>query len=194
MGDERGQWLVAYVPRHNRGRVQETADAACVAVLHYVAGNVATSIFAAVTVLRRSVRFCTCRPRLLLAVLAGVCDFVPVLGFIVSAIPAVLLALTVSTTTAIIVASDLHRLSHGRELPDRSDGVRRAAATVEPCRAARVCRRRGTLRASSVRFSRCRSPRCTRASRTSGLRDYLGRDAADTHRRIERPENVRSEL
>jgi predicted PurR-regulated permease PerM len=33
-------WLVAYAPRRNRGRVQETAEAARVAVLRYVAGNV----------------------------------------------------------------------------------------------------------------------------------------------------------
>ena len=42
---------------------------------------------------------------LLLALLAGVCDFVPVLGFAVSSVPAVLLALTVSAGTAIAVAA-----------------------------------------------------------------------------------------
>jgi hypothetical protein len=42
---------------------------------------------------------------LLLALLAGVCDFVPVLGFVVSSIPAILLALTVSTGTAIATAA-----------------------------------------------------------------------------------------
>src|SRR5204863_2136217 len=97
------EWLVAYAPRRNRGRVQETADAAYVAVLHYVVGNVATSIFAAVTVLV-ALSVLHVPAALLLAVLAGVCDFVPVLGFIVSAVPAVLLALTVSPATAVIVA------------------------------------------------------------------------------------------
>ena len=42
---------------------------------------------------------------LLLALLAGVCDFVPVLGFVVSSVPAILLALTVSTGTAIATAA-----------------------------------------------------------------------------------------
>ena len=41
---------------------------------------------------------------LLLSVLAGVCDFIPVLGFILSAAPAVLLGLTVSPSTALGVA------------------------------------------------------------------------------------------
>ena len=41
---------------------------------------------------------------LLLAVLAGVCDFIPVLGFILSAAPAVLLGLTVSAGTGLAVA------------------------------------------------------------------------------------------
>jgi predicted PurR-regulated permease PerM len=42
---------------------------------------------------------------LLLAVLAGVCDFIPVLGFIVSSIPAILLAMTVSGTAALLVVA-----------------------------------------------------------------------------------------
>ena len=97
-------WLVAYVPHRNRARVQETADAGCKAILHYVAGNVATSVFAGTTVLI-VLTILDVPAALLLALLAGVCDFVPVLGFIVSAVPAVLLALTVSTTTAVIVAA-----------------------------------------------------------------------------------------
>jgi predicted PurR-regulated permease PerM len=42
---------------------------------------------------------------LLLALLAGLSDFVPVIGFIVSSIPAILLSVTVSTTTALIVVA-----------------------------------------------------------------------------------------
>jgi predicted PurR-regulated permease PerM len=41
---------------------------------------------------------------LLLAVIAGVCDFVPVIGLIVSSVPAVLLGFTVSTNTGFAVA------------------------------------------------------------------------------------------
>ena len=40
----------------------------------------------------------------MLAVLAGVCDFVPILGFFVALTPAVLIALTISPGTAVAVA------------------------------------------------------------------------------------------
>jgi predicted PurR-regulated permease PerM len=83
-----------------------TGDGRCglQSILHYVAGNVATSVFAGTTVLI-VLTILDVPAALLLALLAGVCDFVPVLGFIVSAVPAVLLALTVSPTTAVIVAA-----------------------------------------------------------------------------------------
>jgi predicted PurR-regulated permease PerM len=41
---------------------------------------------------------------LLLAVIAGVSDFLPVIGFILGAFPTILLALTVSGTTALLAA------------------------------------------------------------------------------------------
>ena len=74
------------------------------AIRHYVIGNIATSVFAAVVVFV-ALSLLHVPAALLLAVLAGVCDFVPVLGFIVSALPAILLALTVSTGTAIATAA-----------------------------------------------------------------------------------------
>lgn len=97
------EWVVAYVPPRNRQRAQRTAEAARRAVRSYVAGNVATSIFASVVVFV-ALSLLRVPAALLLALLAGVCDFVPVLGFAVSAIPAILLALTVSTGTGIAVA------------------------------------------------------------------------------------------
>jgi predicted PurR-regulated permease PerM len=51
---------------------------------------------------------------LLLAVIAGLADFVPVLGFIASAIPAVALALTVSPRTAMLTLA-LWVVYHGIE-------------------------------------------------------------------------------
>lgn len=98
------EWVVAYVPPRNRLRAQQTAEAARKAVRSYVAGNVATSIFASVVVFV-ALSLLHVPAALLLALLAGVCDFVPVLGFAVSAIPAILLALTVSTGTGIAAAA-----------------------------------------------------------------------------------------
>jgi predicted PurR-regulated permease PerM len=82
-------------------------------IFAYVAGNVITSIFALTFVLV-VLSVLHVPAALLLAVLAGVCDFVPVLGFAVSAIPALLLAMTVSNTTALIVLG-AYVLYHGVE-------------------------------------------------------------------------------
>jgi putative heme transporter len=98
------EWVVAYVPPRNRGRAQATAEAARRAIRRYVVGNVATSAFAAVVVFV-ALSLLHVPAALLLAVLAGVCDFVPVLGFVVSSVPAILLALTVSTGTGIAAAA-----------------------------------------------------------------------------------------
>ena len=95
-------WLLAYVPRTNRARAHATACEARHAILAYVSGNVATSIFA--TAFAWTVLALLHVPAaLLLALLAGLCDFVPVLGFVVSAAPAVLLALSQSPATAFAV-------------------------------------------------------------------------------------------
>ncbi|MEO8522386.1 MAG: AI-2E family transporter [Acidobacteriota bacterium] len=96
------EWVVAYVPARNRRRAQLTAEAARRAVRSYVAGNAATSAFAAVVVFV-ALTLLHVPAALLLALLAGVCDFVPVLGFAISAVPAILLALTISPGTAIAV-------------------------------------------------------------------------------------------
>src|SRR6185503_12676697 len=88
-------WLVAFVPLKHRGRTERTL-AECERVIYgYVAGNAITSVIAFV-----------CTPAaLLLAVMAGISDFVPVIGFFVTMVPAVLLALTVSGTTALLVTA-----------------------------------------------------------------------------------------
>ena len=99
-----GVGAVAYVPARNRARVQATAEAGRLAVRRYVIGNVATSVFAAVVVFV-ALWLLHVPAALLLSLLAGVCDFIPVLGFAVSSVPAVLLALTVSGGTAFAVTA-----------------------------------------------------------------------------------------
>ena len=101
-GKQTYRWLLAFVPQRDRGRTQDTLVEAQRVVFGYVAGNVATSVFATVFVL--VVLLVLGVPAaLLLALVAGVCDFIPVVGFIASVIPAVVLALTVSSKTAVIV-------------------------------------------------------------------------------------------
>ena len=96
-------WLVAFVPVAKREKVGETLDECERVIFGYVAGNVATSLFATLfTLIVLSVL--KVPAALLLALLAGVFDFIPVLGFICSSVPAVLLAMTVSGSTAFLVA------------------------------------------------------------------------------------------
>jgi predicted PurR-regulated permease PerM len=97
------RWAIAFVPKARRAKVEETATAAKEVIFGFVAGNIATSIFATVFVLL-ALSIMKVPVALLLAVLAGICDFIPVLGFIVSSVPAVLLGFTVSAGTALAVA------------------------------------------------------------------------------------------
>jgi predicted PurR-regulated permease PerM len=102
-GRRTSKWLVAFAPREQRARIEETLDEMRQSIAAYVRGNVATSALAAVVtyVVLAALKV---PAALLLAILAGVCDFIPVLGIIISTIPAVLLALTVSMWTGVAVA------------------------------------------------------------------------------------------
>jgi predicted PurR-regulated permease PerM len=94
------EWLVAFAPREHRARVRRTAIEGCEAVKAYVRGNVLTSVLAGVCAYVFCLVFGVPAP-LLLALLTGLFDFVPVIGVFLTLFPMVLLALTVSTWTAI---------------------------------------------------------------------------------------------
>jgi predicted PurR-regulated permease PerM len=96
-------WLVAFVPKRHRAKTEQTLAEGETVIFGYVAGNIATSIFATVFVLV-SLSILKVPAALLLAVIAGVFDFIPVLGFILSVLPALALAATVSARTVLIVA------------------------------------------------------------------------------------------
>jgi predicted PurR-regulated permease PerM len=102
-GGETRDWLMAFVPTARRPRVEQTLAECERVIFAYVAGNVMTSI-CATAVVGISMALLGVPAALLLAVLAGVCDFIPVIGFIASSVPAILLGLTVSSKTAVIVA------------------------------------------------------------------------------------------
>jgi len=96
-------WLVAFTPKKARPRVEDTACHARDIIAAYIRGNIITSVLSFV---------CTwivlailqVPAALLLALLAGVMDLLPVIGFILSAIPAILLGLTVSGSVGLMVA------------------------------------------------------------------------------------------
>lgn len=96
-------WLLAYVPRSHRGRVAETVPEVSRVVTAYVRGQLFTSVLFGVLV---ALLLWACKvPAVLpLAILAALCDVVPVVGIIIAVLPAAFLALTVSPLTAGIVA------------------------------------------------------------------------------------------
>jgi predicted PurR-regulated permease PerM len=178
------RWLVAYVPKRNRGRVNETAAAATRAVRHYVAGNVATSIFAAVCVFV-ALTILHVPAALLLAILAGVCDFVPVLGFIVSAVPAVALAMTVSLTIAVIVAAVYvgYHLAENYLIGPKVYGGQLRLSNLAVLLAFAVGARLFGVIGALLALPVAAIYPCIE---DVWLKDYLARDAVETHRRIER--------
>jgi len=97
-------WLVAFVPKARRGKVAQTLAECERVIFAYVAGNVITSIIAFTCTLI-ALWMLKVPAALLLAVVAGLSDFLPVIGFLVGSVPTILLALTVSPMTALIVAA-----------------------------------------------------------------------------------------
>ena len=95
-------WVLAYVPRKHRRRMAEMAPEVSEVVRGYVQGQLLTSVLCAVStwVVLRVLDVPAALP---LGILAGIADVIPVLGMIISIVPAVLLALTVSPLTAAAV-------------------------------------------------------------------------------------------
>jgi predicted PurR-regulated permease PerM len=95
-------WLIAYIPRVHRERMATTAEEVSGVVYAYVRGQAICS--ALFTVFAGIVLSVLGVPAVVpLAILAGACDVIPVVGVILATVPAVLLALTVSPATAGIV-------------------------------------------------------------------------------------------
>ena len=177
-------WLVAYVPPRNRGRVGETAESARAAILRYIVGNVATSVFAGVVVFV-ALALLKVPAALLLAALAGICDFIPVLGFIVSAVPAVLLALTVSGTTALVVGVvyvSYHAVENYLIAP-RVYGNRLRLSNLAVLIAFAIGAELFGVIGALLALPVAAMYPCIE---DIWLKDYLARDAAEGHRRIER--------
>jgi predicted PurR-regulated permease PerM len=96
------RWLLAYVPCRNRARADLTACEAQRLVTAYVVGNLITSLFAAVFAYA-VLAFLHVPAAFVLALLAGVLDLIPVLGFLAFVVTAVIVAASVSATAALVV-------------------------------------------------------------------------------------------
>jgi len=103
-------WLLAYVPRRHRRRMAATVSEVSDVIIAYVQGQIVTSVlygtyaFVTLTLFRVPAA-------VPLAMLAAVCDVIPVIGVVASTAPAVLLALTVSPLAAAAVLA-LYILYH----------------------------------------------------------------------------------
>jgi predicted PurR-regulated permease PerM len=95
-------WLLAYVPRRQRQKVAETATEVEDVIYAYMLGQLVTSLICTGATFAILTAFGV-PAALPLALLAGICDVVPVVGLIISTVPAVLLAMTVSPATAFLV-------------------------------------------------------------------------------------------
>ena len=96
-------WLLAFVPRTYREKVATTMDEVSDVVHAYVSDQLLVALLFAifVAILLTILGVPAAVP---LAVIAGVCDVIPVLGILIATAPAVLLALAVSPATAAVVA------------------------------------------------------------------------------------------
>jgi predicted PurR-regulated permease PerM len=177
------QWLLAYVPPDYRGRVHYTAMEAREKILGYAIGNVATSFFATVVVFA-ALSLLHVPAALLLAVLAGVFDFVPVLGFICSAGPAILLAMSRSPSVALAVAAVYasYHLAENYYIGPKVYGGKLRLSNLAVIVAFAVGAEIGGIAGALLALPLAALyPVIERV----WLGDYLARDAVETHRRME---------
>lgn len=175
-------WLVAYAPPAYRDRVHVTAEEARTAIYGYVVGNVATSIFATVVVFV-ALTLLHVPSAMLLAILAGVFDFVPVLGFICSALPAVLLGLSVSPTVglAVVLVYAGYHLAENYYIGPRIYGNRLKLSNIAVIIAFAVGAEIGGVGGALLALPLAALyPVIERV----WLREYLARDAVSTHSRL----------
>ena len=96
------RWARGFVPERFRGRFDRTAHEAAGAARGYVIGNTVTSVCAAVYTYGWLIGLHV-PAALLLALLAFVADFIPVVGFFLACPPAIAMAATVSPATALAI-------------------------------------------------------------------------------------------
>ena len=150
--DETYAWIRGFVPSRLRARFDRTAAEARDVASGFVISNFVTSVCAGIyfftwlTVLGVP-------GALLLAVLAFVFDFIPVLGFYLSCAPAMAMAATQSSTLALAMIPIYLSVRFHRELPDRAARVWQPAP-AQQAGGARLLRGRRTARRRDRRPAR----------------------------------------
>lgn len=106
-------WVCAFFTLDTQAKLRATADQISEVIFAYVLGQLVTSVLSFLYVLA-ALTLLKVPAALLLAVLAGIFDILPVLGFFLAVGPAMLFALKVSLPTALIVFG-LYVLYHAIE-------------------------------------------------------------------------------
>ena len=101
-GEQVYQWLLAFLPKKHRRKFQAAAPEVAGVVSAYMGGQLVTSLLCGAYV------FCILSllhvgDAMLFAVLAGLCDVLPLIGFFIALLPAVAAAAFVSPMTAVTV-------------------------------------------------------------------------------------------
>jgi len=94
------RWVRGFMPAHLRPRFDRTASEARDVASAYIVANFVTSVLAGLYTFTW-LAFLGVPATLVLALLAFVCDFVPVVGFFIACAPAMVMAATKSTTLAL---------------------------------------------------------------------------------------------
>jgi predicted PurR-regulated permease PerM len=97
-------WFLAYVPRKHRAKMAETAHEVCVVIRAYVRGQFVTcALFSLFTLIVLSVfRVPAAIP---LALFAGLCDVIPMVGIVIAVAPAAILAIATSKLAALVITA-----------------------------------------------------------------------------------------
>jgi predicted PurR-regulated permease PerM len=98
------EWLMAFVPEDKRPKMRRTLQAARDTAFSYIVGNALTSLITAVVTFAALVAL-KVPAALVLAIIAGLFDFIPVVGFLLSLAITAVLAATVSTATVVAVVA-----------------------------------------------------------------------------------------
>lgn len=96
------QWIRAYFSEPNQAKIDQTSQEVSKIISAYIFGQFVTSALSFLFVLI-CLSFLNVPNTVLLAALAGILDVLPVLGFVLAVVPAMLFALNVSTSTCWIV-------------------------------------------------------------------------------------------
>lgn len=96
------EWLMAFVPERHRSKTRRTLADAREIVFRYVTGSVIASVITAI-VTYLVLAWLQVPAALVLALVSGALNFIPIIGFILSSVLAAVLAATVSTNVLLLV-------------------------------------------------------------------------------------------